>query len=283
MQLAQELRQANRSAYLATLFVPEAVREAIAALALYGVELDRIVARAREPLAAEVRLQWWRDAIRNEGFGEDAPIPIVEALREGMDRYGWPADTLCAMSEARIHDLYSDPFPDTSAFDGYAGEVFAAPMQLAAMAVGVARFGPEDGPVAASAAAQAAGYGGVALAAADAAEGEIQRLRLGRTHIPETLWKGEGTMSLRAALTDGAVPETADEAVRAMAAHGDAADKEFRAAMDLITAPLRVALLPAFGARPVLRAVAANPLAPRLPGQLITQWRMWWDARRLAR
>ncbi len=230
MDFAADVRTGDRTSYLSILFAPESARPALYALAAYRLELSRIVARARDPMAAEVRLQWWRDAIRNEGFGEGAPVPLVVALREAMDRYGWPADTLAAISEARIHDLYADPFADTDGFDGFAGEAFAAPLQLSAMAQAIAVHGEEAGYAASRTAAGAAGHGGVALAAADAALHEAARLKAGRTHIPASLWQAAGAGDIATHLTAGTVPDALPEAVRAMVAHGEAADEAFRRA-----------------------------------------------------
>jgi len=281
MEFADDVRTGDRTTYLAILFAPEAARPALFALAAYALELGRIVARAREPLAAEVRLQWWRDAIRNEGFGADAPVPLVRALREGMARYGWPADTLAAMSEARIHDLYADPFADTDGFDGFAGEAFAAPLQLAAMACAIAVHGDDAGFAAARTAAGAAGHGGVALAAADAAQGEARRLAAGRTHIPATVWQAAGVADIRAHIEAGTVPVELPAAVTAIAAHGEAADRAFRAAAGGADPAVRPALLTAFTARRALAAARKHPEAPREPGPLATQWTLWRAARSL--
>ncbi|WMS42406.1 squalene/phytoene synthase family protein [Acuticoccus sp. MNP-M23] len=281
MDFAADVRTGDRTQYLATLFAPESARPALYALAAYRLELARIVARARDPLAAEVRLQWWRDAIRNEGFGEGAPVPLVLALRDGMARYGWPAETLAAMSEARIHDLYADPFEDTDGFDGFAGEAFAAPLQLAAMAHAIAHHGEEAGFAAARTAAGAAGHGGVALAAADAALGEAQRLGAGRTHIPATLWQAAGVANIAAHIEAGTVPDALPAAVRAIVDHGEAADAAFRGALKGADPAVRAALLPAFTARPALAAARKRPAAPRMPGPLGVQWTLWRAARRL--
>ncbi|MEM8551457.1 MAG: squalene/phytoene synthase family protein [Pseudomonadota bacterium] len=273
------VREGDRTAYLATLFAPEPIRPALFALAAYGLELKRIVSNAVDPLAAEVRLQWWRDAIRNEGYGADAPVPLVMALREAMDAYTWPADTLCAISEGRIHDLYADPFPDTDAFDGYAGEVFAAPLQLAALAFGIHRLGMADGAQAARSAATAAGYGGIALAAADAAEREAVRIRAGRTHIPLSLWQSAGIGDIAPWLSKARPPTETPAAIAKLVAHGLAADAGMREAIAALTPVLRGALLPAMTARRRLKAVMRRPMAPSTPGPLTIQWTLWRSAR----
>ncbi|MEM0906604.1 MAG: squalene/phytoene synthase family protein [Pseudomonadota bacterium] len=276
-----ELRTADRTAYLTQLFAPAPLRPALCALALFGIELDRIVQRAKEPLAAEVRLQWWRDAIANEGYGAHSGVPLVNALRSAMGEYAWPADTLGAMSEARIHDLYADPFPNSDAFDGYAGEVFATPLQLSAIAHGVLAYGLLDGPQHARSAATAAGYGGVALAAASAAVKEPARLAAGRTHIPLSIWTAAGVETIQDHLSAHTPPPQTEEAIGQLVAHGLRADAALQEALRAVPGDLAGALLPALSAGDTLRAAAARPLSPRLPGPLATQWRLWRAARRL--
>jgi phytoene synthase len=276
-----EVRTHDRTAFLAALFAPEAARPALLALAAYRIELRRIVERAREPLAAEIRLQWWRDAL--SGAGEGGGVPLVIALREAMARWHWPAETLTAMSEAHIHDLYADPFETWDAFDGHAGEAYGAPLQLGAMAVAGAALGPEPGLAAARTAATAAGWAGVALAAADTVATFADRFARGRTHVPASAWREATGSDLAAALSAGAPGERAADAVRAVVAHGRRADDAFRAALPAVAAPARPALLPGFTARAVLDAADRAPLGPRLPSPFAVQWRLWRAARRLRR
>ncbi|GAB5376940.1 MAG: phytoene/squalene synthase family protein [Acuticoccus sp.] len=284
MDFAPEVRAADRNAYLTILFAPEAVRPALYALCAYGLELDRIVARAREPLAAEVRLQWWRDAIRGEGYGEGAAAaPLVAALFEARATFGWPADTLAAMSDARIHDLYADPFDTLDDFDGYAGEVHSLPLQLAAIAMAVHGRGAVAGSAVARSAASAAGYGGVALAAADTLLTETARLAAGRTHIPRTVWQETGAPPIEELLAAATTPAGFADALRALARHGLAADERMTAELASVDTEARGALLPALWARPILEAGLKRPLDVRAPGPLRAQWRIWRNARSLAK
>ena len=278
------VRAGDRTAWLAALFAPASVRPALHALSAYRLELRRIVETARDPLAAEIRLQWWRDAIRDEGYGEGAvAVPLVEALRAGMDRYGWPADTLCAMSESHIHDLYADPFADFDAFDGYAGEAFGAPVQLAAIALAVDALGVADGHAAARTAATAAGWAGVAVAAADAVIGAAERFRRGRTHVPSDVWAVATGTALPEALATGTMPPGAAEAVTAVVRHGEAAAAELDANIPAIALVTRTAFLPALTARRALAAALRRPLDAAPPPPWLTQIDLWRAARRIRR
>lgn len=283
MAIGEAVRSGDRTAWLAALFAPESVRWALHALTAYRLELERIVAAAREPMAAEVRLQWWRDAIRDEGYGAGASVPLVDALREGARRYLWPLDTLCAVSEAHIHDLYADPFEDWDAFDGFAGESYGALTQLAAMALAVDALGPSDGAAAARSAATASGWAGVTLAAADAAATFVPRFAAGRARVPESVWRAHAAVPLAEALPAGRPPGGAAVVVRAVVRHGEEADAALRDALSGVAPVARAALLPALLARGSLRAAAQAPLAPRLPSAWRAQLALWREARRLAR
>lgn len=277
----ESVRALDRTRWLGTLFVPETVRPALLALAAYRLELIRIVDGSREPMAAEIRLQWWRDAIRNEGYGEGASVPLVDALRDGIARYGWPVDTVCAVSEAFIHDLYADPFEDWDAFDGDAGEAYGAPVQLAAIALGIDALGREEGMAAARTAATAAGYAGVAMAAADTATTFAPRFARGRTRIPAAAWREATGGDLTAALSSGASPEASAEAVRMIVAHGREADVEMREHLARVASSVRAAFLPALVASLALDAAHRSPIAPRAPAPWRVQLAMWREARRL--
>lgn len=282
MDFSAEVRAADRNAYLTTLFAPEAARPALFALAAYRLELSRIVTRANEPLAAEVRLQWWRDAIRGEGYGEAGQgTPLVAALAAARATFGWPADTLAAMSEARIHDLYADPFETLDDFDGYAGETQSLPMQLAAMAFAETGRGSVAGMAAARSAAGAAGHGGVAVAVAETILTERARLQAGRTRIPSAVWQAAGEGDIAARLAAGEIPPALGAALAAMTRHGLAADAAMMEELSSVDPEARGALLPALVARKVLEAAGRDPLAVRAPGPLRAQWRLWRAAQRL--
>ena len=282
MEFAPTVREADRTAYLSLLFAPEAVRPSLAALSAYQVELARIAREVRDPMAAEVRLQWWRDAIRNVGYGKDSGVALVQALREAMARYAWPADALCAMSEAHIHELYADPFPDWEAFDGHAGETDGAATQLAVMALATHEYGADEGVVLARTAAPASGYAGVMLVAADAALREPVRAAAGRTFLPDDAWRALGT-DWREAAGSGTLPNS-DEAVRALAHRGLEAHRELRACLPEVPRAVRSAFVRAIATARVLKRLARRPDRPE---RAATAWSrpfaVWRAARRLRR
>ena len=58
-----ELRQQAPRLALALLFQKDSHKQLLATMLLFGLELDRIVAQASEPMLALIRLKWWEDQL----------------------------------------------------------------------------------------------------------------------------------------------------------------------------------------------------------------------------
>ena len=94
--LDAEVRRADPDRWLASRFIVDrGAREKVIALLALDHQLTRAEALAANPLAAEIRLTWWRDVIAS---GADPGHPLAAALRR--HELGGPA--LAAMIEARI-------------------------------------------------------------------------------------------------------------------------------------------------------------------------------------
>ncbi|MEB2843751.1 phytoene/squalene synthase family protein [Rhizobiales bacterium RZME27] len=149
------LRETDRDRYLACLLSPEDKRGALAALYAFNAEIAKIRDVIRQPLAGEIRLQWWRGQFE-EGPNEEADAnPVAAALFAAVETYRLPRQTFVDMLDARIFDLYDDAFPDRNALEGYAGETASALIQLAGLILS---------PADAARSATAAGHAGVAHA-----------------------------------------------------------------------------------------------------------------------
>jgi phytoene/squalene synthetase len=100
------VREADRDRFLAALFAPEPARKGLMALLAFDHELARAHAVTREPLLAEIRLQWWREAAA-EAAGSDKPRaqPIVESLSETARRHRLTAEGLIALIDARAEQV----------------------------------------------------------------------------------------------------------------------------------------------------------------------------------
>ena len=175
---------ADRDRYLSTLYAPPEKREALLALYAFNAEIMAVRDRIHEPLAGEMRLQWWRDTIANRAAGVATGHPIADALTRAIDHYRLPDAAFENYLEARIFDLYDDPMPSRTDLEGYCGETEGSLFQLSAMILD---------REAAPGVADLAGHAGCAL-------GIARILRLlplsrarGQSFVPRDLLEAAGT------------------------------------------------------------------------------------------
>lgn len=177
------LRDLDRDRYLACLLSPEDKRPALAALYAFNAEIARIRDAVREPLPGEVRMQWWRDLLEGNAHGDSQANPVAAGLMDCVEKYRLPRPTLVNLLEARIFDLYDDPFENRNALEGYAGETASAIIQLASLILD---------PQAASGSADAAGHAGVAQAMAGMMLLAPLHRRRGQVYIPVDILSATG-------------------------------------------------------------------------------------------
>ena len=132
----QLIRAADKDRYLATLFAPAEKRGPLFALYAFDVEVAGVRGRAHEPMAGEIRLQWWRDVLSGERSGEATANPVAAALMETMARFDLPAGPLLDLIEAHSFDLYDDPMPTLAALEAYGRKTSSALFAQAARICG---------------------------------------------------------------------------------------------------------------------------------------------------
>jgi phytoene synthase len=119
-ELAGFVRAHDPDRFLCALLAPAARRGAIFALTAFNHELARAREAATNPIAAQIRLQWWRDAVEDAAAGKPArrhevAEPLAEAIRAGaLD----PA-ALLAMAEAREAECLEDGLATETDFVGW--------------------------------------------------------------------------------------------------------------------------------------------------------------------
>lgn len=233
LQLLGELREADIDRYLALLLMPEGVRDDLLVLFLFNAEIAAIRDKVREPLPGEVRLQWWREVLSGDRDGEARAHPVASLLREVIDRRAMPVAPLIAMCDARIFDLYDDPMPDRTSYEGYAGETASSLLQMSAYLLD---------PVASASTATASGHAGVAQAVA----GHLMLLPIsqarGQVYIPADLLLATGLD--RDGFLSGSNPERVANAVRAFAGFGREHLEKARTALRDLPATVTPAYLP---------------------------------------
>lgn len=176
------LRELDRRAYLACLFLPADAREAIASLWAFNAEVDRIRDLISEPLPGEIRLQWWRDVATGLREEEGQRHPIGAPLLEAIETHQLPKQTFDALCDARIFDLYDDPMPDRATLEGYLGETRSILFQMSAGILGEGP--PENG--------DAAGHAGIALGIAELLQKMALYRARGQVFIPQDVLQAGG-------------------------------------------------------------------------------------------
>ena len=112
------VEKADPERFRATMAAPVAARRVLFALYAFNVEVARAPWVTQEPMIAEMRLQWWRDALGEiENGVKPRKHEVVDALSDVLDAEG--ARVLDGLIAARRWDCYKDPFEDTAHFDSY--------------------------------------------------------------------------------------------------------------------------------------------------------------------
>ena len=136
---AELVARGDPDRFLATMAAPVAARAVLFPLQAFALEVARAPWVTAEPMIAEMRLQWWRDALEEIAEGRtvrrhEVVTPLAGVLSATL------AARLDPVVEARRWDIYRDPFEDVAAFDAYIDETGATPVWVAAQALGA----PED-------------------------------------------------------------------------------------------------------------------------------------------
>ncbi|MGD9923923.1 MAG: phytoene/squalene synthase family protein [Pseudorhodoplanes sp.] len=153
------VRETDKDRYLATLFAPAARRPDLFALYAFDLETASVAHRVRDPVAGEVRLQWWHDAISSE---QEGPIghPVADAVTRLLRDHGIANSVALELIDARRRGLYPDKCVGEAEFELSASETSGAIFGVAAHVLA----GPPGEPT-----RLAAHHAGVATAAAQIA------------------------------------------------------------------------------------------------------------------
>jgi phytoene synthase len=130
------VREIDKDRFLATLFAPAKHRPALYALYAFDIEVARVPTLARQAIAGEIRLQWWREVLEGQRNDEASANPVAAALLATLDRYALAREPLINLVDARTFDLYDDPFATLAELEAYAGQTDAAVLTCAASILG---------------------------------------------------------------------------------------------------------------------------------------------------
>ncbi|MEI2804781.1 squalene/phytoene synthase family protein [Albidovulum sp.] len=134
---ARLVEEGDPDRFAATMAAPAAVRGLLWPLYALNLEIVRAPWAAREPVLAEMRLQWWIDTLRALADGHERPgHPVTEALAPLLSRDAGLGALLVALAEARRWDCWSEPFEDRGRFDAYLDATSGNLMWAAARVLG---------------------------------------------------------------------------------------------------------------------------------------------------
>jgi phytoene synthase len=130
------IRKSDYDRYAAAVFAPKRVRGHLCALYAFNYEIAKTSETVSEPLAGQIRLQWWRDAIGELREGKRREHPVVLALAEVLRAHDLPQALFDQMIDAREWDLDEMPFADMAGLETYADATSGNLMRLAARVLG---------------------------------------------------------------------------------------------------------------------------------------------------
>ena len=134
---AEIVERADPDRFMGIMAAPAEVREGLFALYAFNVEVARAPWVTKEQMIAEMRLQWWRDALGEIDKGgavrsHEVTTPLAVAIVAG----GVPVNVLDALIVARRWDIYRDPFEDAGHFAEYLDQTAGGLMWAAAKICG---------------------------------------------------------------------------------------------------------------------------------------------------
>jgi 15-cis-phytoene synthase len=261
------VRAADKDRFLSALFAPPEHRRALYALYAFHSEVARIPDLVTEPLAGEVRLQWWSEAVYEQRPEEMRGHPVANALGEVIEKYHLPRRLFDELIEAHRHHLGRELFGDVAELERFSRHVSSNLIELAACVLGA------DSAAFAGPAGISLGIVGLLRTfAQDAVNGRVTApadLLLQNAVLPQDILAGRTTPEIAALLTN-----MRDVAIRH---YQEARVLIERDGQSAVAAWLPAALVP-LDLRSLAR-VADKPFAAVEVPRWRRQWTLWRAAR----
>ncbi len=257
------VRESDPDRFLASLFAPESHRGALYALYAFNCEIARVRDVARDPMAGEIRLQWWREVLAGERASEGRAHPVAAALCTITERYAIDRPPLSELIDAHAFGLYSEPMTGLSDLEIYAERTDVTVFALAADILA-------GGSAAARTVIRRAG---IAYAIAGLLRDFARDASRRRIYVPLELMTRHGAVAQTAfagQMTDGLAAALAELRLHAQH-HLNTARENMSALPDAILP----ALLPIALVRPALARMERNNDDP-FKFTAIPRWRRQW-------
>lgn len=133
---AETVHSGDPMRFLSAMTASGADRDALMVLYAFNVEVSRAPWVTEEPMIAEMRLQWWIDAVEEIFTGATVRRhQVVTPLADLVARKDLPRASFDALIAARRWDIYKEPHADDSALWSYLEDTAGGLMALAFQAV----------------------------------------------------------------------------------------------------------------------------------------------------
>lgn len=113
------VRGSDFERYAATLFTAPEPRRALLAVFGFNIEVARIREQISQPLAGEIRLQWWTDLLAGMAHGDAAGNPVAAELMQAIERHTLSREALDRIVDAHRFDLYDEPMSTMAELETY--------------------------------------------------------------------------------------------------------------------------------------------------------------------
>jgi phytoene synthase len=128
------VRDNDKDRFLATLFAPARFRPDLHVLYAFDLETAAVAHRVRDPVAGEIRLQWWHDALSaNDGVTGHR---VADAMHQVLRRHDIAVSVLLDLVDARRRALYPGDDAAEAEFELSASETAGAIVGMAAQVLG---------------------------------------------------------------------------------------------------------------------------------------------------
>jgi phytoene synthase len=127
----ETVKRADPDRYISALFAPAERRPLLFALYAFNHELARIGETVKDAMLADIRLEWWREAVEGARAGKPRDHEVARALSALFAKVGPPPELFDAMITARRFDVGAAAFNDLSSLEDYADATSGNVMRIA--------------------------------------------------------------------------------------------------------------------------------------------------------
>lgn len=136
---AEIVRRGDPDRFRCVMVAPTQLRGHLLALYAFNLEVARAPWVTREPLIAQMRLQFWRDAIAGIYGGTPQKHEVILPLAVVIHKAKLPRELFESLIDARHFDIGQNPHSSRESFDLYIENTSGALMELAALALGAGK------------------------------------------------------------------------------------------------------------------------------------------------